>query len=368
MNVSFFTQFFYMVTFVLFFFFGIVQTIQKQKTTKNYYLAGALISTGYQYFYQWLEYTGIINTFQFLGFTDVCVTFLIGPLAYGYFCTLAGIGKMNKKIIAFHTIPFFLCAFLLYLFRALDPEILHYHGKIKIFFLAGTHNYFYGIIWTLSYFSISAYLTASSIKTIILFKGKKVSRNLRKLIIVMVLPSVISIFLVITPFYFNYLLFTISFFGFSIILLTLMIFTLRDPNFETNIMKEIKLIAQERQGEKNYTQWMNINQKLLDSMSKDKLYRKENLTIYILSAHLKIKNYELSAILNTLHKKNFNSFINDFRVEEAKALLSRDRKMSVTEIAFAVGFNSRSAFYSYFLKIVKKTPGEYRKEHFLPSR
>ncbi|MCP4410973.1 MAG: AraC family transcriptional regulator [Gammaproteobacteria bacterium] len=62
------------------------------------------------------------------------------------------------------------------------------------------------------------------------------------------------------------------------------------------------------------------------------------------------------------YKIRFDS-INKYRVKEThRILVSNDSKyLSILDIAFAAGFNSKSGFYSAFGKHVGKTPGEYRK-------
>jgi AraC-like DNA-binding protein len=52
-------------------------------------------------------------------------------------------------------------------------------------------------------------------------------------------------------------------------------------------------------------------------------------------------------------------YINRLRIQKACLLLKRGN-LSVSEIAFAVGYNNLSFFYRYFSKIMKLTPREYR--------
>ena len=50
------------------------------------------------------------------------------------------------------------------------------------------------------------------------------------------------------------------------------------------------------------------------------------------------------------------------RVTQATVLLS-DSNMSITEIAFVVGFNSRQNFYVAFEKLIGCSPSKYRISH-----
>ena len=57
------------------------------------------------------------------------------------------------------------------------------------------------------------------------------------------------------------------------------------------------------------------------------------------------------------------STVNQYRIEHAKALLSHHehKNESVLDIAFMVGFNSNSAFYSAFRKAVGQSPAQFRR-------
>jgi AraC-like DNA-binding protein len=54
-------------------------------------------------------------------------------------------------------------------------------------------------------------------------------------------------------------------------------------------------------------------------------------------------------------------------VEEAKRLLSHpsDPKVTVLEVMYQAGFNSKSSFNTAFRKIEQTTPGAYKKAHAL---
>jgi AraC-like DNA-binding protein len=70
----------------------------------------------------------------------------------------------------------------------------------------------------------------------------------------------------------------------------------------------------------------------------------------------------LSAYLNKVHKMNFNTYINGFRIETAKELLnSKDSdKFTIETIAKMSGFNSKSSFNSVFKKYTGQTPSEFK--------
>jgi len=75
-----------------------------------------------------------------------------------------------------------------------------------------------------------------------------------------------------------------------------------------------------------------------------------------------ISVHHLSNILNNRFEKNFSDFINAYRVEEAKRVLSLDQftKMTLEAIGYECGFGSKSSFNKAFKKITNFTPSEYR--------
>lgn len=106
----------------------------------------------------------------------------------------------------------------------------------------------------------------------------------------------------------------------------------------------------------------NLKRTLGIIMDEEKLYCDEDISLFTLSGALNITPHQLSQFLNEYHSKNFNSYINSYRLRDAMQMLTDDRKRSTLSIAFAVGFNSYSAFYTVFKKEVNLSPAEYRKK------
>jgi AraC-like DNA-binding protein len=70
-------------------------------------------------------------------------------------------------------------------------------------------------------------------------------------------------------------------------------------------------------------------------------------------------------LINDYYNRNFFTFINEYRIEEAKNKLS-DRnfdQFSIEGIAKSVGFNSKSVFNPAFRNITGLTPAEYKKQN-----
>ncbi|WP_163324297.1 helix-turn-helix domain-containing protein [Draconibacterium mangrovi] len=74
---------------------------------------------------------------------------------------------------------------------------------------------------------------------------------------------------------------------------------------------------------------------------------------------------KLSWLLNERIGKNFNEFINSYRIEYIKhlALDPKNRHISLIGLAYESGFNSKTVFNTYFKKETGMTPKEFLKQN-----
>ncbi len=99
-------------------------------------------------------------------------------------------------------------------------------------------------------------------------------------------------------------------------------------------------------------------------MQEHKPYLNHLLTLDNLAAQTFMPPRQLSQVINRHFDKNFFEFINSYRIEESKRLLTKEENAKVTmlEIMAQAGFNSKATFNTFFKKIVGMTPTQYRKE------
>ncbi len=102
--------------------------------------------------------------------------------------------------------------------------------------------------------------------------------------------------------------------------------------------------------------------KLIDCLRTEKVYKNMDFSLTELSEKLRIPRNHLSYVINEYAKSNFYDLINYYRVEEAKKLLVKNRNLSILDVAFESGFNSKSTFNNVFKKLTGQTPSEYREE------
>lgn len=99
-------------------------------------------------------------------------------------------------------------------------------------------------------------------------------------------------------------------------------------------------------------------------MAVDRAYRREGLTIGALSAELDVPEYRLRQLINEgLGHRNFNAFLNRYRIEEAKAALAdpEQKEVPVLTIAMDAGFQSIGPFNRAFKSATDLTPTEFRR-------
>ena len=110
-----------------------------------------------------------------------------------------------------------------------------------------------------------------------------------------------------------------------------------------------------------------IKNRLLHLMENEKAYLDPDLSLEELSAKLGIQPKKISQVLNELFGQNYYDFINSYRIEEAKHILSSspNPKLTVLEVLYKVGFNSKSSFNTAFREKTGITPSSFRKAALL---
>ncbi|WP_320019508.1 helix-turn-helix domain-containing protein [Labilibaculum manganireducens] len=106
---------------------------------------------------------------------------------------------------------------------------------------------------------------------------------------------------------------------------------------------------------------------LIDFMNKSEAWKDNELSIAKLSEQTDIPKHYITQVLNENLKKNFYTFVNEYRTEYAmKLILSPTHKnWSFIAIAYECGFNSKTAFNNFFKKYTNLTPTEFKKSNTL---
>jgi AraC-like DNA-binding protein len=103
--------------------------------------------------------------------------------------------------------------------------------------------------------------------------------------------------------------------------------------------------------------------RLAQDMTRERLYRQEGLTITAVAARLGVPEYRLRRAINQgLGARNFNAYLNGFRLAEAQGALAdpAQREVPILTIALDAGFGSLAPFNRAFRSANGCTPSEYR--------
>ncbi len=100
-----------------------------------------------------------------------------------------------------------------------------------------------------------------------------------------------------------------------------------------------------------------------NTIKANELFLNTDLTIMEVALAVNQHPKLVSKIINLNTNVNFNTFINDFRVEYAKTALKKTKykHIKIDEIGKMSGFRSKSVFYSSFKRALKITPLQFQK-------
>ncbi len=102
--------------------------------------------------------------------------------------------------------------------------------------------------------------------------------------------------------------------------------------------------------------------KLKEYMLEEEPFLDASLSIDNLSKQINFPTKELSILINHDLNQHFFDFINGYRIQKAMEILNDSDKKGLTilEILYKVGFNSKSSFNTAFKKYTSLTPTQYR--------
>ncbi len=161
-----------------------------------------------------------------------------------------------------------------------------------------------------------------------------------------------------------------------VVLVWLLFKALKKPEIFNGIFIDLQLVKNminDRPDLKNENEIDSELQALIDKiqtyMKDNEPFLDPNLSMYDLARKLAVGTRELSVAINHGLKQHFFDFVNSYRVKKAMHLLRNpeDDKITVLEILYEVGFNSKSSFNTAFKKHTGLTPTEYKKKSSLSA-
>jgi AraC-like DNA-binding protein len=145
---------------------------------------------------------------------------------------------------------------------------------------------------------------------------------------------------------------------------------LNNPDLFRNVDSKLKLVKRIISEEKNSEHPSVTEEEYSEELLKLKKYMVEeqpflnpSLTILDVSKDIEIPVRDLSILINHKLEQHFYDFVNTYRIARAMDILkdAAKSKLTILEILYDVGFNSKSSFNAAFKKHTGNTPTYYRK-------
>lgn len=301
--------------------------------------------------------TGLILYYPNLAFSFIPSILAIGPMILKLGIAVTDFATDKKIFLRYHLIPADLALVFDFIFLFFPTELKEsliqkalYETGITLYKLL----YIVAMIHILSYFG---YMIHMFLKI-----TKEFEINYTRFVWIILLIPILGVLFICTGFL--GLIKPLYSFGVCILTVTVIlifVFDTKYPKFFTSLQNDIK----QKKYETTLLTEVNVDivcKRLDELMSDQKIYLDDELRLNTLAEELSITPHQLSRILNETYQKNFNEFINSYRISEAEKILLADTKRSVLSVAYEVGFNSKGTFNSHFLKITGLRPSEYREK------
>ena len=316
--------------------------------------------------------SGIELKYQLIHLIDDGFFLLYGPLLYFYVRRVVFVDLRWRAKDLLHLIPYSIyCMYLLYALFAVGLEDqLELTRNIETaslpawLYLAGLSVYIYTLVYLWM-----AYRTVNTYSSIIRNKFsslEKINLNWLRFILhsfaaITIIAMVHNVVPVLGSFVFLYatliLLLIFTFFFINRVLVK----ALSQPEIFAGI--ELKEAKEKYIGSGlSEDEIENLHSRLQSLLEKEKLHLNPDLNMQDLAERMQVSTKTVSQVINQRSGKNFFDFINTYRCEEAKKLMREsDPKVTILEILYEAGFNSKSSFNKEFKKLTGSTPTEYRR-------
>ncbi len=356
---------------LLFLFFSVfLCTVKTEKKLSNYLLASFLIIIAID-----------VSVFFYIGFIELPLTIEMlriqisnfkDPLLFLYILSIIYSNFKLKKIHLVHALPWLIDIIVLMpnFFMADDSakrEFLNNYNQT-------TEGYFLGVfgyLLSLAYFLAEIYYVIRYRKLLLEnYTDKNTFKNynwLKQLLILLTIGQFLTIVKNVSRDYYSsehtdvLRIITLLFGVFFIFWLVFK--ALNSPRLFRGIDVDLKA-SKEIQKEVNIDNKTDQQITLLKNyMDEEEPYLNPSLTIRNLALQMELPMRELSVLINQNLNQHFFDFVNVYRINKAKEVLSNPSKkeLTVLEILYDVGFNSKSSFNTAFKKHTGTTPTQFRK-------
>ena len=155
--------------------------------------------------------------------------------------------------------------------------------------------------------------------------------------------------------------------GILIFVSWVLIKSLKQPGMFTGIYSDMQLVQRMLKEPESSTKLsgesLQLINKIKDHMKEEEPYLDSSLSMQELAGQLNMKVKDLSLLINHTLNQHFFDFVNQYRINKASEILSdpENKQVTVLEVLYEVGFNSKSSFNTTFKKLTGQTPTQFRK-------
>lgn len=353
------------------FFAGLLISTKKPYTTANRLMAAWLFMICIEMIFALLN-SKVIEMYSF-----PFITFTYGPLLYLYVKFMTNTDKKFNWLEILHFVPFIAFFTVSVIFRSepLMRDLRSFFRPDKLISLR--------IVYSLTFFfSITVYSILSfieikrhqeNLKNLVSFTSQRITLNWLKILsisfyvvffILFILGglNMIGDFIPFDPYFIIFGFIAVfstvySFYGIKQPVIFGEVFHEDNNSEKKETEKYSKSGLKDTQAEKHL-------KKLLSYMETNKPFLDGDLTIHGLSDKTGIARHHITQVLNEKYKRNFFTFVNEYRVKEVMERFSEPKFNNYTILAIALdaGFNSKTTFNSFFKNQTGLTPSEYREK------
>lgn len=320
-----------------------------------------------------LGYYGFYKIYPGVAHLEDGLIFLVGPLIYYYTTSMLYRNFTFQRWHLTHLLPFFLLTTAFQVYYHFQPAAFQKQIQTAIADQNLPAPFYFSI--ALVYMHVGAYLVASFLE--VKHYHRRIRERFSSLIkmkmdwLLFMLIFITAIFAISVTYTFLPVAGLRSFFNatFVIPFLVILIFTnsvvwktMKQPaifsglDYDEEKQKYVGSALTEQ--EKSM-----LKSKLMLLLEVEKVYLQPDLTVDELAEKVGAAPKKISQVINESFGQTFFDLINTNRIEEAKRIMrdSTDPKLTVLEIMYRSGFNSKSSFNSIFRKKTGLTPGEFKK-------
>ena len=346
--------------------------VAKRSSISNLYFGILLIMGGLTLTNSLMANTGILSTFKNLYFLPIYYTWWFSPLIYLIIRTkLVSSESYSKKNLLHLVIPSIQTVFYFSVgFRSYEFKSWLYNEVISVWLgtFGNVVNFalivIYGILSKKLLYDYRA--TAEWQET----RNKWLNQLINGYLVLISIEFIYTLIDIVLTSQFQINLFNVSWASFPLDLSRSLIWLWLAWNglkvwfpehiYRTKAELEIN-VKREKESNQDLFSQLNALKQLIEEQ---KLYLNPDLTLSVLAETVSRSEKEVSLLINEGLGKNYNDFINSYRVEEVKFRLVQPEfsHQTILSIALDSGFNSKATFNRVFKIMTGLNPSEYAKK------